>query len=76
MRKLAALILFFCLVTGFVGVGSAAPLPHSLQNATDSPVLLIRKKCKKVMVCDYFAPATSCSAPPCCKKWHKEKVCE
>jgi hypothetical protein len=27
------------------------------------------------MVCDYFAPATWCSSPPCCKKWHFEKYC-
>jgi hypothetical protein len=31
------------------------------------------KHCKnKVFACDYFAPQTSCSAPPCCKKGHWE----
>ena len=42
-------------------------------------VLQIKKedksKCTKLMVCDHFAPATWCSAPPCCKKWHFEKYC-
>jgi len=31
-----------------------------------------KKHCQKVFVCYYFAPATSCSSPPCCKKGHKE----
>ena len=35
-----------------------------------------KKKCKKVFVCDFFAPASSCANPPCCKKGHKEKDCE
>src|ERR1043166_1554677 len=31
------------------------------------------KHCKdKVFSCDYFAPKTSCSTPPCCKKGHWE----
>ena len=40
-------------------------------------VLKVSKKhCQRVFVCDYFAPATSCSVPPCCKKGHWEKNCE
>ena len=35
-----------------------------------------KKHCQRVFVCDYFAPATSCSTPPCCKKGHWEKNCE
>jgi hypothetical protein len=34
-----------------------------------------KRNCTKLMVCDYFAPATWCSSPPCCKKWHFEKYC-
>ena len=40
-----------------------------------SLVIKVHKHCTKVFVCDYFAPATSCSAPPCCKKGHWEKSC-
>ncbi|MGE5261257.1 MAG: hypothetical protein ACM3MH_10330 [Actinomycetota bacterium] len=43
-------------------------LPHSL-------IVKVHKHCTKVFVCDYFAPATSCSVPPCCKKGHWEKTC-
>jgi hypothetical protein len=40
-------------------------------------VIKIKKeKCEKEKVCDYFAPASSCSNPPCCKRWHFEKNCE
>ena len=28
--------------------------------------------CEKIFECDYFAPNTSCSTPPCCKKGHWE----
>ena len=35
-----------------------------------------KKNCTKLVVCDYFAPATWCSSAPCCKKWHYEKYCQ
>ncbi len=35
-----------------------------------------KKNCTKLVVCDYFAPATWCSAAPCCKKWHYENHCQ
>ena len=46
--------------------------------ANSSLVIPVKSKheCKWKRVCDYFAPATSCSHPPCCKKSHHEKVCE
>jgi hypothetical protein len=72
----AALVVFSFFVTGFVSLGLAAPLTHGLQNRMESPVLLIKKRCKTVKVCDYYAPASSCSHPPCCKRWHLERVCD
>ena len=61
----------------------AGPVDHvsslGLRGLTDSSLILQVKseqKCKWKRVCDYFAPDTSCSHPPCCKKSHHEKVCE
>ena len=56
-------------LSSFFGEGSSA--------GSSSLVLKAGKqKCQRVFVCDYFTPATSCSAPPCCKKGHWEKNCE
>jgi len=61
----------------------AGPVDHvsslGLRDLTDSSLILQVKseqKCKWKRVCDYFAPESSCSHPPCCKKSHHEKVCE
>jgi hypothetical protein len=53
--------------TWFGGVGAQLSEP--------SLIVKVHKHCTKVFVCDYFAPATSCSVPPCCKKGHWEKSC-
>ena len=45
------------------------------QLSESSLIVKVHKHCRKVFVCDYFAPATSCSTPPCCKKGHREKDC-
>ena len=73
-----------CITAGFASVSLAGPadqrsFPPSLRELTDSSLVLKIKsqhKCKLKRVCDYFAPATSCSHPPCCKRSHFEKVCE
>jgi len=44
--------------------------------STGFVVKVAKKHCPRVFVCDYFAPASSCSAPPCCKRGHWEKNCE
>jgi hypothetical protein len=49
---------------------------HLAGRASDILVKVKHEKCTKEKVCDYFAPATSCSNPPCCKRWHLEKNCE
>ena len=75
-------ILVVAFQAGFVLIADARPL---LPGPTDKGlpanwaglVLKVSKKqCQRVFVCDYFAPATSCSVPPCCKKGHWEKNCE
>jgi hypothetical protein len=77
----AALVIgSFCAV-GAIGPCNAFPGEsgtQSLQKLMDNPVLQVKKKnkCIKVFECDYFAPATACSTPPCCKKGHWEKNCE
>jgi hypothetical protein len=84
MRKLmAALIVGSFFVAGFVGNGEAFPseqgkqLPDSLQKLMESPVLLAKKKkCIKIFECEYYAPKTACSQPPCCKRGHWVKSCE
>ena len=77
-----AFILVVAFQVGIVVVADARPL---LPGPTDKGlsanggglVLKVSKKhCQRVFVCDYFAPATSCSVPPCCKKGHWEKNCE
>ena len=79
---LAALIVGLFVLAGTVETTAAFPpehgkLPQSLHQLMESSVLQVKKnRCKKYMVCDYWAPATSCSQPPCCKKWRTEKVCE
>lgn len=65
----------------FVGPGArAAPwIAGSIGSRLSEPSLIVKvhkKHCIKVFACDYFAPATSCSTPPCCKKGHWEKSCE
>jgi hypothetical protein len=68
---------------GFASASLAGPGEHGssvgLRGPADSSLVMQVKsehKCKWKRVCDYFAPATSCSHPPCCKKSHREKVCE
>jgi hypothetical protein len=55
----------------------SGPAHEGFSPGSASLVLKVAKKsCQRVFVCDYFAPATSCSAPPCCTKGHWEKNCE
>jgi hypothetical protein len=49
--------------------------PALLDCASGTVVKIKHQHCKRQKVCDYFAPASSCSNPPCCKKWHFEKNC-
>jgi hypothetical protein len=86
MRKfigiLAALIVGSFFVVGLVGTSQAFPgeqgkLPQSLQKLMDNYVIQVKKKkCTKIFECEYYAPATACSQPPCCKKGHWYKVCD
>jgi len=79
MRKTGLLVLVLIAATlavGFACEGNAGTLaPSSLQQRADTLVVPAKSKCKLKVVCDYFAPANSCKHPPCCKKWHLEKVC-
>ena len=63
---------------GFVSASLAGPGEHGSVIGDSSLVIQVKShhKCEWKRVCDYFAPATSCSHPPCCKKSHHEKVCE
>jgi hypothetical protein len=80
----AALVIASFCVVGSIATSEAFPgepgrIPQSLQKLMDNPVLQVKKKknkCIKVFECDYFAPATACSTPPCCKKGHWEKNCD
>jgi hypothetical protein len=76
-----ALLLIVALGLGFNLTGHANPWWGSTRDglsAASAGLLLkvTKKHCERVFVCDYFAPATSCSTPPCCKKGHHEKHCE
>ena len=63
---------------GPVSASLAGPREHGSSVGDSSLVIQVKSehKCKWTRVCDYFAPETSCSHPPCCKKSHHEKVCE
>ena len=81
--RAAAVVSAMIFTTLFVSATLAGPVDHvssiGLRGSTDSSLILQVKsehKCKWTRVCDYFAPQTSCSHPPCCKKSHHEKVCE
>ena len=81
--RAAAVVSAMIFTTPFVSATLAGPVDHvssiGLRGPTDSSLILQVKsehKCKWKRVCDYFAPETSCSHPPCCKKSHHEKVCE
>lgn len=80
----AALVIASFCVVGSIATSEAFPgepgaLPQSLQKLIDNPVLQVKKKknnCIKVFECDFFAPNTACTTPPCCKKGHWEKNCD
>lgn len=81
--KAAAVVAATIFTSLFLAAASlAGPVVVSsigLRGPTDSSLILQVKsehKCKWKRVCDYFAPESSCSHPPCCKKSHHEKVCE
>jgi hypothetical protein len=77
MRKGTLAILFSCfLIVGFADTGLAFPdgSPHSLKLITDHHDH--KKNCMKIFECEYYAPATACSQPPCCKRGHWHKVCD
>jgi hypothetical protein len=85
MRKyqlhLCAFVLLVSFQLSFDLTAAASPwlsssLSASLSSGSTSLLTTAKTRCEKVFVCDYFAPATSCSAPPCCKKGHWEKNCE
>ena len=85
MASLRAAVVASAMVftTVLASASLAGPVEHvpyvGLGGAPDSSLVLQVKsehRCKWKRVCDYFAPATSCSHPPCCKKSHHEKVCE
>jgi hypothetical protein len=80
MGKLCASVAA-CWIVFTLGIASASlagPREHGSSIGDSSLVIQVKSdhKCKWTRVCDYFAPATSCSHPPCCKKSHHEKVCE
>ncbi len=82
--RAAAAVCAMIFTTLFLASASlAGPVDHvsslGLRGLTVSSLILQVKseqKCKWKRVCDYFAPESSCSHPPCCKKSHHEKVCE
>ena len=78
MRKLFAAAVAFVFTIGFASASLAGPGEHGSVIGDSSLVIQVKShhKCEWKRVCDYFAPATSCSHPPCCKKSHHEKVCE
>jgi hypothetical protein len=86
MRKFVVIVAAFIVgsffVVGLVGTGHALPagggkLPQSLQKLMGNYVIQVKKKkCVKIFECEYYAPATACSQPPCCKKGHWYKECD
>lgn len=95
MRKwsglFGAIAIGLCLAFAVTSPGSAVPidsakLPQSLQRLMDSPVLQVKKSCKKGyylrcdLVCDKYKHSDYCqeeknmSSPSCCK--HYKKVCK
>src|SRR5262249_43366673 len=64
-----------CLFGSRANAGTGITGTIGSQLSESSLLVKVHKHCKKVFVCDYFAPATSCSTPPCCQKGHREKDC-
>jgi hypothetical protein len=78
MRSSAFLFLTVVVIAALcagISGAPAGPLPSLQLLHPASPLLTAKSKCKLKVVCDYFAPANTCKHPPCCKKWHLEKVC-
>jgi hypothetical protein len=80
MANLCAAVIASAMVftIGIASASLAGPGEHGSSIGDSSLVIQVKSehKCEWKRVCDYFAPATSCSHPPCCKKSHHEKVCE
>jgi len=80
MRGGALAALTGCLlIAGFASPGLAVPIgpSSSLHDFGGHQALQVKKKqCVKIFDCEYYAPASYCSNPPCCKKGHWEKVCD
>ena len=88
MRKFGLLVLVLSAATLAVGlrsqVNAGAFGQSSMQQASlgtlpkqaNPLVVLAKSKCKLKVKCDEFAPENTCKHPPCCKKWHLDKVCE
>jgi len=80
MGKLSASVVACWMVftTGLAPASVAEPREHRSFIGGSSLFIQVKSehKCKWTRVCDYFAPAESCSHPPCCKKSHHEKVCQ
>ncbi len=88
MRKFGLLVLILSAATLAVGlrsqVNAGAFGQSSMEQASlgtlpkqaNPLVVLAKSKCKLKVKCDEFAPENTCKHPPCCKKWHLDKVCE
>jgi hypothetical protein len=80
LKTRSARVVFFIamlVALGMMGSAKAGIWMSGVGSQLSEPSLIVKvhKHCTKVFVCEYFAPATSCSPPPCCKKGHWEKSC-
>ena len=81
LRGLATVV--FCLFVlmcvssaGMAGPAESTSVGRNLQQQANPLVLLAKDECRLKVKCDGYAPANTCRNPPCCKKWHLEKVCQ
>ena len=81
LRGLATATCCLFVLTCVLIAGVARPAEHAsvgviLQRHANPLVVLAKDKCRLKVKCDAYALASACRKPPCCKKWHLEKVCE